>query len=1034
MASNFAKTGRLPPIADLGLGQLPRRKLADIAANGDVPDSRDQKHADPFCDRNALLKGQECPDPNAESTSGQGNMPKQSMFEVVEKANRKKNLMGSSRKVEKTRRKEKDCSGFNNEQNENKNSSKNIALNSRVGKPEELAALENFYGKYEVEQGSGADSHQHKPQRVISVSRNASELTEETTLHGSTSIDSNDNCEGLLRVDYRELAVKLANDYNRPATVVKRRRKFVDYVLVFSKDDDSEFNESQRQSFEGLLETEGIDVSRCHIGNHVYVELCCSFDRLCQEAEAIFLEMPLVGFSLHHDNTRSTSCWRAFESEKEVDDICLPFCNATKEIYHAIDDKNNFFRPGIRSLLVHQILKTVQLSEEESSKHRNVEALAYLLHEDVYSDAYILHERSSLDPHYPLTNSRRTSVEYPTENDCNPAREDRRKDLHETWLANFKFQPLWKIRNYFGEKIALYFAWLGMLITSLWVPTVIGLIVFIYGIIYAFSTNNSGSWIRIAFDNDLTPGFALMICLWGTVFLELWKRKNAGLAYKWDVDAFEQQEPNRPQFYSTELKMNPITGLNEPFYSPIKKTLKSMGSMVLISFMVLLVLASLIAVIVYRIIARVDWFNGTNGILLSNLTSSVLNSTSIMLLGYFYKYLGKKLTEWENHRTQTQYDDSLILKLFGFQFVNSYSSLYYIAFFRERTSEGILGRGKQYTDSCGTSNDCMSLLSIQVGILMLMKPMPKFCSDIIAPLLLKFLRSIRRKIRRKKVVCDGSFVEEAVSSDAEFEDFLQHERRKPDLKDFTLSEYTEKVIQYGYLMLFAAACPLAPLIALVTNMFDLRIDARRLLWLNRRPVPRRSQDIGMWYTILQLLNYIGIITNAFIIAVTSAFGGKYEKTTVFNVISNTTSLNSSASVVNTTTITVKTLQNLWIIIIFQNVSFIVRFILEYSIPDEPESVKMARKREQFIVEGVLKKAGFRRGKGKSIVPAITKNCQIPGEHALLTNRPKRKGDSMKDKIRKISSQRKKGEELRKNSRKKHKQVKEIYMNDDSYDV
>ena len=41
-------------------------------------------------------------------------------------------------------------------------------------------------------------------------------------------------------------------------------------------------------------------------------------------------------------------------------------------------------------------------------------------------------------------------------------------------------------------------------------------------------------------------------------------------------------------------------------------------------------------------------------------------------------------------------------------------------------------------------------------------------------------------------MCDGSFVEETVSSDAEFEDFLQHERRKPDLKDFTLSEYTEK--------------------------------------------------------------------------------------------------------------------------------------------------------------------------------------------------------------------------------------------------
>lgn len=36
----------------------------------------------------------------------------------------------------------------------------------------------------------------------------------------------------------------------------------------------------------------------------------------------------------------------------------------------------------------------------------------------------------------------------------------------------------------------------------------------------------------------------------------------------------------------------------------------------------------------------------------------------------------------ENHRTQTSYDDGLIVKLFAFQFVNSYASLYYIAFFR----------------------------------------------------------------------------------------------------------------------------------------------------------------------------------------------------------------------------------------------------------------------------------------------------------------------------------------------------------------
>ena len=46
------------------------------------------------------------------------------------------------------------------------------------------------------------------------------------------------------------------------------------------------------------------------------------------------------------------------------------------------------------------------------------------------------------------------------------------------------------------------------------------------------------------------------------------------------------------------------------------------------------------------------------------------------------------------------------------------------------------------------------------------------------------------------------------------------------------------------MQLFAAAFPLAPLIALVTNMFDLRLDARRLLWKNRRPVAFRAEDIG----------------------------------------------------------------------------------------------------------------------------------------------------------------------------------------------
>ena len=36
----------------------------------------------------------------------------------------------------------------------------------------------------------------------------------------------------------------------------------------------------------------------------------------------------------------------------------------------------------------------------------------------------------------------------------------------------------------------------------------------------------------------------------------------------------------------------------------------------------------------------------------------------------------------EMHRTQTEYEDSLTFKVFVFQFVNFYSSIFYIAFFK----------------------------------------------------------------------------------------------------------------------------------------------------------------------------------------------------------------------------------------------------------------------------------------------------------------------------------------------------------------
>ncbi|PIO56881.1 hypothetical protein TELCIR_21718, partial [Teladorsagia circumcincta] len=64
--------------------------------------------------------------------------------------------------------------------------------------------------------------------------------------------------------------------------------------------------------------------------------------------------------------------------------------------------------------------------------------------------------------------------------------------------------------------------------------------------------------------------------------------------------------------------------------------------------------------------------------------------------------------------------------------------------------------------------------------------------------------------------------------------------------------------------MFAALFPLAPLLALVIGIIDLRVDALRLLWLNRRPIPMMASGIGIWLPILYFLQYAAVMTNAFI--------------------------------------------------------------------------------------------------------------------------------------------------------------------------
>lgn len=52
------------------------------------------------------------------------------------------------------------------------------------------------------------------------------------------------------------------------------------------------------------------------------------------------------------------------------------------------------------------------------------------------------------------------------------------------------------------------------------------------------------------------------------------------------------------------------------------------------------------------------------------------------------------------------------------------------------------------------------------------------------------------------------------------------------------------VIQYGFVTLFVAAFPLAPLFALINNIAEIRLDAYKMVSQARRPLAERVEDIG----------------------------------------------------------------------------------------------------------------------------------------------------------------------------------------------
>ncbi|XP_053800352.1 anoctamin-5 isoform X7 [Vidua chalybeata] len=727
----------------------------------------------------------------------------------------------------------------------------------------------------------------------------------------------------------------------------------IDFVLSYVDDLNKEWEKKleRRKEFESNLQKAGLeleteDKKESEDGKIFFVKIHAPWEVLITYAEVLNIKVPIRENDIPPmvENPLDCVLFPLRLPEKvmhpEPDYFTAPFSKDKQELY-LINDESTFFSPSMRNRIVNYILTRCPYGTEEGKKKFGIKRL---LNNGTYTAAYPLHDcqywKKASDPN------------------C----DSERYTLYMEWarfLRFYKEQPLVLIRKYYGEKIGIYFAWLGFYTEMLFLAAVVGLICFLYGL-FTMDENMSSKEIC-----DPAIGGEIIMCPLCDRDCEYWRLNTT-------CEASQEMEPYLP--LTSQAVRFCISGAT-------------------VLFWVSLIIASMIAVIVYRLavyaafaslMENTQTLQPISGLLTPQLATSVtascLNFVIIMILNFFYERIAIWITDMEIPRTHMEYENRLTMKMFLFQFVNYYSSCFYVAFFKGK----FVGYPGAYTymfnrwrnEECDPAG-CLIELTTQLTIVMAGKQIWGNIQEAIVPWICNWWG--RRKARNNP------------------ENLYSRWEQDHDLQTFgalgLFYEYLEMVIQFGFITLFVASFPLAPLLALMNNILEIRVDSWKLTTQYRRPVAAKAHSIGVWQEILNGMAILSVVTNAFIVAFTSDMiprlvyyyaYSENEDSPMSGYINNSLSVfqisdfpernepkenpenfvicryrdyryppDHERKYLHTMQFWHILAAKLAFIIIMEHVVFIVKFFVAWMIPDVPADVKAKIKREKYLTQKIL---------------------------------------------------------------------------------
>ncbi len=247
----------------------------------------------------------------------------------------------------------------------------------------------------------------------------------------------------------------------------------------------------------------------------------------------------------------------------------------------------------------------------------------------------------------------------------------------------------------------------------------------------------------------------------------------------------------------------------------------------------------------------------------------LLNVVIIQIMAKIYTVIATKFNNLENYPTDTTFEDALIMKRYMFKFVNTYAAVLFVGFFKEDALPAIgkswynleIDNPANYKSLHCLNGSCFFELAYMLCIVLGVSQLISALTQIIIP-----------KIKNAKVKKTAKKAGDAIKS-LDYEDVdetqftvIQRVKIQQGLGIYEFDEYEVKILQFGFVVMFGAALPIAPVFALLVNLFETRTDAMKIMTEFRRSVPARAKDIGSWYSILSAVSTLAIVINAFLIA------------------------------------------------------------------------------------------------------------------------------------------------------------------------